>query len=334
MSRIARTSPQSAADATLRLSRFEQLVEVFPRWDGRIEQLTCGRFAGTVLVGAGSRLGAYHATANQSILIKGRDRPGRMSVALVLPDSSECLWRHRRLDAGSLVVRGADADADHQSSRRAVHLELSLGEEQFSATARTLARVETGPVGWFGARPRPDAFRELETRVREFLLAANAPSAAPADTGVMEQSCLRAAVEALYPVTTRRVDLPLPARTALVRRADELMGANFRMPLGEIDLCTELGVSGRTLRLAFRERYGLGPMAYYQAIRLNAARAALKTARSGDTSVERIGRAFGFAHPGKFSGYYRRLFGELPSETARGLDPVRVGVAWSRTRTS
>ena len=93
------------------------------------------------------------------------------------------------------------------------------------------------------------------------------------------------------------------------------MRARLRLPLGEIDLCRELGVSGRTLRLAFRERYGLGPMAYYQTLRLNAARSAFKEADPESVSVARIARDLGFYHPGKFSGYYRRLFGEVPTET-------------------
>ncbi len=93
------------------------------------------------------------------------------------------------------------------------------------------------------------------------------------------------------------------------------MRARLRSPLGEIDLCTELGVSGRTLRLAFRERFRLGPMAYYQTLRLNAARASIKAADPDAVSVALIARDMGFHHPGKFSGYYRRLFGEVPSNT-------------------
>lgn len=300
------------------LSRFEHLIQTFPMWEGQIERLTCGRFEAAISVGSDGRVGALHAAANQSLLLRGRDPSGGMVIALVLPGSSACLWQHRRLDAGRLVVRGGDVEIYHRTSRPAVRLELSVGEDVFRATAQTLVRVEVGPIGWFTAEPDPAAFNQLESRIRRFLCLATDQSAASSDVGSLGQSCLRAAVEALYPVATRRPDLPLPARTALVNKADALMRANLRIPLGEIDLCAALAVGSRTFRRAFRERFDLGPMAYYQAVRLNAVRLALKTAKSARVSIQAIAREHGFAHLGKFSGYYHRMFGELPSETVWG----------------
>ncbi|MBX9628275.1 MAG: helix-turn-helix domain-containing protein, partial [Gemmataceae bacterium] len=113
-----------------------------------------------------------------------------------------------------------------------------------------------------------------------------------------------------------RHDLPLAARSGLARRAETAIRDRLRDAVSEADLCRELGVPGRTLRLAFRERFGMGPMAYLQAVRLNAARAGLKGAGRDAASVADIARGLGFSHLGKFAGYYRRLFGELPSETA------------------
>jgi transcriptional regulator GlxA family with amidase domain len=58
-------------------------------------------------------------------------------------------------------------------------------------------------------------------------------------------------------------------------------------------------------------------MAYFQTLRLNAARAALKGADPVPSVVQGIAEASGFRHFGKFAAYYRRLFGELPSRTVR-----------------
>lgn len=86
--------------------------------------------------------------------------------------------------------------------------------------------------------------------------------------------------------------------------------------LGAIDLCRELGVSDRTLRLAFRERYGLGPMAYYKCLRLNAVRTAMRATPL--VPIADVARGYGFHHLGNFAADYRRHFGERPSETVRG----------------
>jgi transcriptional regulator GlxA family with amidase domain len=129
---------------------------------------------------------------------------------------------------------------------------------------------------------------------------------------------LTAIVEAMYPRTDAAARLrSLPARAALVRRADDFLRARVCDPISEIDLCKELGVSGRTLRLAFRERFGLGPITYFQSLRLHAVRAALKTVDPAGGDIARVARNYGFRHPGKFAGYYRRQFGESPSTTAR-----------------
>lgn len=300
-----------------RLTEFEQLLAVFGRWEGRFERLTCGPFEGTILAAGGRRARGYLATANQSILARGREAARLVAVVPVLLGSAGCVWQHRRLDPGHLVLRGSDVEVDHQTSRRVVRMELDVDEEAFRGAARVLVGIDPGRVSWSAVRPPPGAFDEFERRLRRFLHAAGREPSGAGETEVLEQACLRAAVEAVYPAA-RPAALPLPARTALVRRADELMRANFRVPVGEIDLCAALGVSGRTLRLAFRERYGLGPMAYYQAVRLNAARGLLRAAGPGGAPIGEVGRSCGFAHPGKFAGYYRRLFGESPSATRRG----------------
>jgi len=107
-------------------------------------------------------------------------------------------------------------------------------------------------------------------------------------------------------------------RERLVRRAEEYMQAHLGEPLSVLDLCRELGVSERTLHYAFQEVRGLSPMAYFQARRLNAVRQELKAAPAGTTTVREIAQRWGFWHTGEFASAYRRLFGELPSQTFNG----------------
>jgi AraC family ethanolamine operon transcriptional activator len=95
------------------------------------------------------------------------------------------------------------------------------------------------------------------------------------------------------------------------------MRACLGEPLSLLDLCRELGVSERTLHYAFQEVRGLSPMAYFRAFRLNGVRQELKTAPDTAT-VREIARRWGFWHTGEFAAAYRRLFGELPSQTLNG----------------
>jgi AraC family ethanolamine operon transcriptional activator len=107
-------------------------------------------------------------------------------------------------------------------------------------------------------------------------------------------------------------------RAQLVRRAEKYMRANLGKPLSMFDLCRKLGVSERTLHYAFQELRGLSSMAYFKALRLNAVRQELKTVPAGTTTVGVIAQGWGFRHTGEFAADYRRLFGELPSQTLNG----------------
>jgi AraC family ethanolamine operon transcriptional activator len=132
----------------------------------------------------------------------------------------------------------------------------------------------------------------------------------------LEQECVRSIVAAMFSTATPQPELPLVARSRVFRRAEEFMRSHLGDPVGAIDLCRELKVSDRNLRRTFRERVGLGPMAYFKCLRLNAVRSRLRADPA--VAVADASAAFGFHHAGNFAADYRRLFGERPSETARG----------------
>ena len=77
------------------------------------------------------------------------------------------------------------------------------------------------------------------------------------------------------------------------------------------DLAAPLGVSRRTLELAFRASMGCPPSRYFRTLRLGRVRSNLLRGRSvTESAVEQ-----GFVSLGRFSELYRRQFGELPSVT-------------------
>jgi AraC-like DNA-binding protein len=82
------------------------------------------------------------------------------------------------------------------------------------------------------------------------------------------------------------------------------------------EICRETGVPWRTLDRAFRERFGMGPKAYLMRRRLGGVREALATGPN-DLRIADVANAWGFWHMGQFARDYKRLFGELPSETLR-----------------
>ena len=111
-----------------------------------------------------------------------------------------------------------------------------------------------------------------------------------------------------------RSDLSVRARA--VRLALDCMQDRLgdNVPISEI--CASTGVSWRTLDRGFREQFGIGPKAYLNRFRLGRVRAVLLRKRP-DKRVADAANEWGFWHMGQFARDYQRMFGELPSATAK-----------------
>ncbi len=88
-------------------------------------------------------------------------------------------------------------------------------------------------------------------------------------------------------------------------------------------LCTELGVSDRSLRAYCRATLGMGPSRYIRLYRMELARRALRGLSAGTTSVAEVARSYGFNSLGRFAADYRLQFGELPSQSLSRAQTIR-----------
>jgi len=83
-----------------------------------------------------------------------------------------------------------------------------------------------------------------------------------------------------------------------------------------------LNVSRRTVQNSFRSVADTTPINYLRALRLNGVRRELMSTGAAHTSIGEAAAHWGFAHMSHFAQAYRALFGELPSQTQRGLSDV------------
>jgi AraC-like DNA-binding protein len=98
-----------------------------------------------------------------------------------------------------------------------------------------------------------------------------------------------------------------------VRHMSADLGASLDLPT----LAAQVGVSQRTLYLAFNRHFGTSPAKYLLGKRLEAARASLLGERPDFGRIGAIARAFGFVSISHFSREYRARFGESPRGTLR-----------------
>ncbi len=117
--------------------------------------------------------------------------------------------------------------------------------------------------------------------------------------------------------TTVDADSGPGARVAAVRKAEDYLMQHLTRAITRAELAAAAGVSISTVSRGFRERHGIGPMAWLKARRLEAARIELRAATPVETTVTAIALRYGFDNLGRFAVEYRRRFGEAPSQTLR-----------------
>jgi AraC family ethanolamine operon transcriptional activator len=112
-------------------------------------------------------------------------------------------------------------------------------------------------------------------------------------------------------------DLFVASPERLVRKAQDYLDSSSDAPIHISELLSILRVSRRTLYRAFDEVLGVPPMTYLRHRRLCDARLRLTREAAAGITVAEVAFQQGFSDFGRFSGYYRQLFGENPSDTLR-----------------
>ncbi len=117
----------------------------------------------------------------------------------------------------------------------------------------------------------------------------------------------------------RRHAPTLRERSACMARALEMIADCGSEGLTVRKISSHARASERTLQYAFQEQFGMSPKAFLQAWRLNQVRRELTKPSRHTLKITDAANRYGFWHMGQFAADYRRMFGELPSNTLAHL---------------
>jgi AraC-like DNA-binding protein len=119
---------------------------------------------------------------------------------------------------------------------------------------------------------------------------------------------------ALGPTTARR-------HGVIVRRARTFIAEHLEEPLSLDAIARAAFTSHRTLQRAFADVLEETPQSYARKLRLNRIRHDLATEREARCTITLVANRWGISELGRLSGWYRDLFGELPSQTLANAQP-------------
>lgn len=115
-------------------------------------------------------------------------------------------------------------------------------------------------------------------------------------------------------------------RAMAIERGRRHIHANLVGPLRIAHITDAAGVQSRTLEYGFRDLFGVSPVSYIKAMRLNHVRRLLLSRAAARRTITAIALDSGFWHLSQFAADYQRFFGENPSATRRGalIDKARA----------
>jgi len=218
-----------------------------------------------------------------------------------------------------LVFHGR-AESTHQRSTRMLEWGgISLSSELLASSGEALiGRPITSPqVNTIFHPRRQNASRfqrlfrggcDLAERKRRLIWS-------PEVTRALEQEMLHAIVHCL---TESEAEEGLKTRhhhAAVMARFEDVLTRRIGQKIALPEICAEIDVPERTLRMCCTEFVGVSPARYVLLQRLNRARSALRRSDPSTTSVAEIARNHQFPELGRFAVTYRATFGESPSTT-------------------
>jgi len=295
---------------------FDTFAAASPGWIQRHQQL--GRGAPSVRLVMAQTAGLQLAVVRRATGVRVEGVPPRDSVAFGVALGGDIRVNGELYGPGRVAsLEGGSAFEVH-----APHPNVSLTMSAERGLFERLARGHGN--GWSAGRTAEGPMLLRDESARRALVATWCAWIArarkdptwltdPVRARVLEEAAVSSLLEAVDPGRPRRA---AAASQRSARVVEETLRANLRNPLVVYELADSLGMSRRTLHASFVRHYGISPKAYHQALRLDAARNALRRAEPG-VKVADVAIRWSFFHLGRFSLDYRRAFGESPSETLR-----------------
>jgi len=299
-------------------------------WDQVYEQLTPGQFEGRFMEIWFRGIQLFREVTNQSVHEAGLMRAGERVLGVPVALQGQGYFCGRPISPDAIMtMRGGD-ELDFRAPEHFDIVAVSIPVGVLTQYARDIERRDiedelrnTAVIP--ANKAEVDAFRGFLLTALESVSRTPAMLQYAAMQKGLEHALLSSVVKAVGPADApaRAATSPM-ARHAIVARAQDYMRQHVEEPLTVADLCRVLGVSRRTLQYSFQEVLQLNPVSYLRAMRLNGARRMLKSADT-QQSVQDVAARWGFWHLSHFASDYRRMFGELPSETLRGsAHPARL----------
>ncbi len=302
-----------------RFDDVDEFSETSRGWDLEIRQLDRGKFEGTLRQILCGPVLISHISFNRRIELRASAQAGTRTFGIHLFQPAR--WCRTSSSEGDIQSHVGGAEVEVITPPGYGTYTVTVTEDFFDKTCEQVGTSKLvdlcGKTGVFSCHPLQlrklySALHKYSNSITKYKKLGRLPTG---NMGSTPQDFLRDLCSVLDHTNLSTIRPDSTRRGKAVKRAMDYIASYADEPPTIQDLCRAAGVSERTLYYAFLEEFGTTPIAYTRAYRLNAARKALRRAEPSFGKIADVAGYWGFWHMGQFAADYRKMFGELPSQT-------------------
>lgn len=308
-----------------RCGDLEQFSSLFDGLNLEGIQLSPGKFDGSVTVAPMEEASIHISHSVQALEMRMTVDPDRFVLCVCLCEDSGGLVFGTRDPGSWIFLLPPGGKAAMPAPENCTLVTMSIAGEAILESE--FLGVDTRD--WFGKMPQEGIFlrsKHLASRMKEDVTLAffGAESGSAVNNRKSGQSVCQAMLSSIMSAFSLEwlvhsgfeVDRRTTATDRFFRARRLIWEHDFTVGVGLNDALSGLG-SGRSVEQAFASHVKMGPHSYARAIRLHNSRRRLLDRSNSGESVGNIAAREGFWDCSRFALYYRKHFGEQPSETRK-----------------
>lgn len=304
---------------TTRTSDLWQHERVLTGWDQNYYQLSKGKFSGQMTEAWLGDLQLFEEHTSQAVFQSGVGRTGVVALGVFARLDGDARWRGNAIGLDHVTALSDHANLELSIPSNCTLLSVSVPLSMLPTCDQSSGEGNAAFAGTPCLVHSPALAAATRYRLNMALLTMAYQPRQLALSEARDQlvSELVGLVDEYLNLASAISGEPEPKKARhVVAMARNYIDANPDRPITVLDLCKRTFTSRRTLQYCFTQVIGMSPAAYLKVVRLNGLHRDLVNSQGAQT-IGDIAARWGFWHLSQLSVDYRRLFGELPSETAK-----------------
>ena len=301
---------------------FDLYANSMLKWDVEFNQLVGGQFRGYIKQIILPNVIVQKYYLNKSCSVRGNAPTGFYNFSLGIKSNDKTIWRGKQFRDNEIAVYPNGAEFDGVTPDDFNSFEIAISKKLLRKVSNYLGIDELDNYLKFNEICRCDPlkinrFKYLLNTLMNYKFVD--PLVCPKRVFIKqaEYEVAESLLKTIHISEPKTGYLQTDNRMNAIGKVEELIADINDDRLTVLDLCEAANVSQRTLEYAFKNKFNMTPKQYLNKIRLNKVKRILQNPDDQNTKIIDAANLYGFWHMGQFAKDYKKLFGELPSDTLK-----------------